>query len=226
MKATWTLGTALLSVVVAAAGIQAQGTKSDNDQKESITLTGCLQGGSERAAAVGTSGSGSARTNDSARSGSADSGSGTLILANARVGGAPGGVSAVTSVAPPGSGTTESAARAGTTAPTPALTGAIDKNGNIDKAAPQTYLLRSTENPELPCHIGQEVEFSGRLITGSAATGSSSSSATGSSSSGASGASAGASGNGSGSGASANGASLPTLDVKTVRMVSSVCVTR
>jgi hypothetical protein len=129
------------------------------------------------------------------------------MLVNARVGNAPGGGSGVTTVAPAGSGTNDSAVRAGNTPPSPAIAGAVDKNGNSTRTAGM-YMLRG-DNPELPRHAGQEVELSGRLIADSAATG-----ATGAAT-----ASAGA-------GSASATANMPQLEVRTIRMISSVCAAR
>jgi len=180
-----------------------------------MTLTGCLQSAEGNGGTVGTAG----RT---------PSGSGDLILANARMGAAPGGGSAVTSPAPPGSGTNESAVRAGSTQPSPAIAGGGDKNGDADKSASNMYALRSNL-AELPRHVGQEVEVSGRLIpSGGAsrgATGSSNGSgATGSSTtSTSSGSSTASSGSSAAPGATIGTTGMQQFEVQTVRMIASVC---
>jgi len=111
----------------------------------------------------------------------------------------------VTSVAPPGSGTSDSAARAGSTAPSPALSGAIDKNGDPTDAA-KTFMLTSNLT-ELPRHVGQEVEVSGSLVA--PASGSSTGAATTS-----------------GSASASRGGAMPQIEVKSIRMIASVCAAR
>lgn len=198
-------------VIASAAAVQAQsGSPSREDQ--SITVTGCLQPAAADRATVGTSGSSAATpSSDASRTNSADSRS--FMLVNARVGAAPGGGSGVTTVAPAGSGTTESAVRAGSMPPSPAISGATDKNGNSTGAGAM-YALRG-DNPELPRHVGQEVEISGRLIAAANTVPSTA------------GASA-ASGNtaSTGSTASASADRVPQLEVRTLRMIASVCAAR
>ena len=210
MKTNWILGTAILTMIVAGTGLQAQSGRSDD--KDSITVTGCLQ--SSDRAAVGTSGTDASRPADTGRAASGDAAGRSFMLINARIGNAPGGGSGVTSIAPPGSGTTESAARAGTTQPSSAITGAIGKNGEPDESATRTFALTGNY-PELPRHAGQEVEISGRLVpsSASAGSGSTSSTATGSTAS-TSSANAGRPG------------STQMLEVQTLRMIASACAAR
>lgn len=217
MKSTSKLGsTALAAVLAATTSLQAQNTSTSRDDQSSITVTGCLQAGGADRAAVGTSGSSTAAggtTAGTTAAGSTTAGSQPLMLVNARVGSAPGGGSGVTTVAPAGSGTNESAVRAGSTPPSPAISGGVDKDGN---SAPGggTYVLRG-DNPELPRHVGEEVEISGRLIAADAATGT----AGAASATGTAGAAA-------GSGASAGSARMQQLEVRTIRMIASVCAAR
>jgi len=210
MKTNWMFGTAMMTMIVAGTGLQAQSGKTND--KESITVTGCLQP-SDRAA-VGTSGSDASRSADSGRTASGDAAGRSFMLVNARVGNAPGGGSAVTSIAPPGSGTTESAARAGTTQPSAAITGATSKNGEPDESATRTFALTGNY-PELPRHAGQEVEISGRLVSSGAAAGTA----------GASSASTGSTASNSSANAARPG-SAQTLEVQTLRMIASVCAGR
>jgi hypothetical protein len=185
MKTTCALVTAVLTMALAgAAGLHAQNTSTSNsEQPSSITVTGCLQpAGVDRA--VGTSGSTSA----------ADTAKGPFMLVSARVGHAPGGTSGVTSVAPPGSGTTDSAARAGATPPSAAISGSVDKNG--EPTTPAAMFALKSDNPELSRHVGQEVELSGRVIAREAAASN-------------------------GTAEAASG--MQELDVQTIRMVASVC---
>jgi hypothetical protein len=197
-------------ITVAGAGLQAQNTGSTQDRQSTITVTGCLQpAGGAGGQAVGTSGSNSG---SSTQAGAADS-KGPFMLVNARRGSAPGGGSGVTSVAPPGSGTTESAARAGSTPPSPALSGAIDKNGNPDRSDHMSFALRG-DNPELPRHVGQEVEISGRVVS-AGASGSSASSAAASSTSGGATTASGRD--------SASSTGVQAIEVQTIRMIASVC---
>src|SRR4051812_21513558 len=133
MKTQWIVGTAAL-LATAAVGLQAQSSNGRGDQQSTITVTGCLQPDTDRGA-VGPSGSSAGRPAAGAAAGSPNASNGPFVLVNARVGSAPGGGSAVTSIAPPGSGTNESAARAGSAQPSPAISGAIDKNGDSDKSA-------------------------------------------------------------------------------------------
>jgi len=137
------------------------------------------------------------------------------MLVNAIVGGAPGGGSGVTSVAPPGSGTTESAARAGSSSPSAAIVGAVDKNGNADKSATGVYLIR-TENPEVSRHVGQEVELSGRIVPAGTTAGAN----------GAASSSAGTASTVGSTGAGTSTTAPQTLEVRTVRMIASVCAAR
>ena len=215
------LGTAVLtSLVTAGATLSAQNANTDRNQQQStITVTGCLQPSGPDGSAVGTSGSRSSRSGSGTSSGAAAS-NGPFVLVNARVGNAPGGGSGVSSIAPPGSGTNESAARAGSSPPSPALTGAINKNGEPDKSDEGSYVLRGN-NPELPRHVGQEVEISGRPIASSAATGGRPASGSGSSSS-----STSTSPNA--GRASASGTTVPMheIEVQTIRMIASVCAAR
>jgi len=180
-------------------GAQSRDTKdATKDETKDVTLTGCLQANADRAA-VGTSGSGApARSADGGTAASANAGRGPFLLVNAKVGGAPGCGSGVTSVAPPGSGATEQSVRAGTGSPSPALIGATGKNGDFDKSASGRYLLRS-ELPELARHVGQEVEVSGKLTASSSPASASSA-------------------------AAQPGSPTQELDVKTIRMIASACV--
>src|SRR3954464_10866265 len=212
MKMKWIVGT-VASVVLAAAGLQAQNADSKDAQQSTITVTGCLQPGADRGA-VGTSGS-NARAAGQGTAGSASGATGPLMLVNAIVGGAPGGGSGVTSVAPPGSGTTESAARAGSSSPSPAIAGAIDKNGNADKSATGVYLIR-TDNPEVSRHVGQEVELSGRIVPAGTTAGAN----------GAASSSAGTASTVGSTGAGTSTTAPQTLEVRTVRMIASVCAAR
>lgn len=186
---------AVVSLVAAATAVQAQDKKSDDSSK--VTLTGCLQGAGGNAT-VGTSGASRTGTNDRG----AASDRGPFMLVNAKVGGAPGGGSGVISAAPPGSGATEQSVRAGSGAPSAAIIGATDKNGKPDNSATGRYMLRS-DSPELGRHVGQEVEISGNYVSASATTAN---------------ANANANANRTGAGASTE------VDVKTVRMIASVCV--
>jgi hypothetical protein len=213
------LGTAVLtSLVTAGAALSAQSANTDRNQQQStITVTGCLQPSGPDGSAVGTSGSAASRSASGTSSGAAV-GNGPFVLVNARVGNAPGGGSGVSSIAPPGSGTNESAARAGSTPPSPALSGAINKNGEPDKSDEGSYMLRGN-NPELPRHVGQEVEISGRPIASSAAAGGRPASGSGSS----------ATSTPPNAGrASASGATVPMheIEVQTIRMIASVCAAR
>ena len=212
---TYIAGTLMAAtVIVTGASLHAQNSSSKSDDSSNITVTGCLQAAGSDRSAVGTSGSATSGT-AAARSGSTAGDNQSFMLVNARVGGAPGGGSGVTSVAPPGSGTTESAARAGSTAPSPALSGATDRNGN-STASGAMYVLRS-ENPELPRHVGQEVEVSGRLITGASTPSASTPSSA-----------AGTPNTASSSSSASNGSAdrTPQLDVRTIRMIASVCAAR
>lgn len=210
MKTNWLLGTAMLTMIVAGTGLQAQSGKSDD--KDSITVTGCLQ--SSDRAAVGTSGSDTSRSADTGRTASGDTAGRSFMLVNARIGSAPGGGSGVTSIAPNGSGTTEPAARAGTTQPSSAITGAVDKNGEPDESATRTFALTGNY-PELPRHAGQEVQISGRLVSSNAAAGSGSTSSTST---------------GSTASTSSTNAGRPggaqMLEVQTLRMIASACAAR
>ncbi len=213
-KTTHMACTLLAAAVATSAGLQAQQNSSTPTRDEqSITVTGCLQpAGSERGA-VGTSGSTTSTASGAARTGSNTGDNQSFMLVNARVGSAPGGGSAVTSVAPAGSGTTESAVRAGSTAPSPAITGSTDRNGNTVGSGAM-YALRG-DNPELPRHAGQEVEISGRLIASNSPSTTGSSPSTGSTAS-----------NATGTSGSAATAGTPQLEVKTIRMIASVCAAR
>ncbi len=206
MKMKSAVGTAAMVIVVGAgAGLYAQSSDASRNQRTEVTVTGCLQSaGSDRA--VGTAGS--ASTDPAA----AERSKGPFTLVNARVGNAPGGGSAVTSVAPPGSGTNESAVRAGDTSPSQALAGAIDKNGEPTRPGAM-YAVRGG-TPEIPRHVGQEVEISGYLISpgGSAGAGRSSTSTS-------------APHAATASGTAADG-SMPEIEVKTLRMIASACASR
>jgi len=202
----WMSGAVLLVVGMGAPAIEAQSSSTKGEQGSSITVTGCLQ---SEPSAVGTSGSTAAASADRSRSAT----SGPFRLINARVGGAPGGGSGVTSVAPPGSGTTEAAVQAGATASSPVISGAITKNGEPDKSATQVYRLRGSES-ELPHHVGQEVEISGYLAAPTTAGSSSSPGAT---------TTPGARVN---STAGGNAAANQELEVRTIRMIASVCAAR
>jgi hypothetical protein len=199
------------------AGLHAQSTTSSKDES-SVMVTGCLQPGTADRGAVGTSGTSTGTPSADAARSSSTAGSG-FVLVNAKSGGAPGGGSGVTSVAPPGSGTTPSAARAGSTQPSPGLIGAVDSNGEPNHSASATYRLRG-DNPELPRHVGQEVEISGRLIPASGAA-----SASGSSASSSSTTTSSATGTAGTSGTSASGAygSAQEIEVQSIRMIASVC---
>jgi hypothetical protein len=203
MKTKWTLGIAAITIGLSAAGLYAQSSDS-RKEPSSITVTGCLQSAGAATGAVGTSG-----TTGSA---SAQASKGPFMLVNARVGNAPGGGSGVTSVAPPGSGTNQSAVRAGSTSPSPALSGAIDKNGEPTKAG-EMFALRG-DMTELPHHVNQEVEISGRLNpSGTAASGSSSATTSSARSA-------------SGTAGAAAGSGMQELEVQTLRMIASSCVTQ
>jgi hypothetical protein len=212
------LGTAVLtSLVTAGAALSAQSANTDRNQQQStITVTGCLQPSGPEGSAVGTSGS---RSGGGTSSGAAAN-NGSFVLVNARVGHAPGGGSGVSSIAPPGTGTNESAARAGSSPPSPALTGAINKNGEPDKSDEGSYVLRGN-NPELPRHVGQEVEISGRPIASSAATAGRPASGSGSSNSATS-----TSPNAGRASAGGTTAPMHEIDVQTIRMIASVCAAR
>ena len=204
MKNTWKLHTAVLAaVVVSGVGIGAQSSSTDKNQPSTMTLTGCLQPAGGNGGTVGTSGRNPSSSED-------------FILANAKVGAAPGGGSAVTSVAPAGSGTNESAARAGSTKPSAALSGGVDKNGDVDKSASGTYALHS-KLAEMPRHVGQEVEVSGHLVT----SGTSSRSATGTSTP-----STTTSASPNNAGATIGTAGMQQFEVQTIRMIASVCAAR
>lgn len=84
------------------------------------------------------------------------SGNGRFLLVNAREGSSPGGGSAVTSPTPPGSGSTESAARAGATQPPP-----IEEN-----VANRLFVLHG-QTQDLALHAGQQVEISGLRMSSS-----------------------------------------------------------
>ncbi len=206
---------ATLIVIAGAAAANAQsGSTSREDQ--SITVTGCLQPAGSDRTPVGTSGSAAgssaaATRTDSSRTNDSDGGS--FMLVNARVGAAPGGGSAVTTVAPAGSGTTESAVRAGSAPPSPTLSGGTDRNGNASPGGAM-YALRG-DNPELTRHVGQEVEISGRL----AASANSAPSTAGASAT---------SGNSTATGStpSTSADRVPQLEVRTLRMIASVCAAR
>jgi hypothetical protein len=207
MRSNWFLGAGLLAMAAAGAGLQAQGTSTTTaDAQSTVTVTGCLQAGGPGGTAVGTSGSTTASPSASG-SAAADS-KGPFMLVNARRGNAPGGGSGVTSAAPAGSGTQDSAVRAGSTPPSPALSGAVDNNGEPDNSDSQRYALRG-DNPELPRHVGQEVEISGKLIPASASSGSSAGSS-----------------NDPARANAADSASVQQLDVQTIRMIASVCAAK
>lgn len=197
MNKTWITAAAAIGWMSLAAVPQAQSAKSAPEEKDRVTLTGCLV--SADSAARGTG----AATVPSR---------GPFVLANARVGAAPGGASGVTSAAPPGSGTSESAVKAGSTSPSAVSTGAIGSNGEPDNSDSGRYLLLG-DQANLSHHVGQEVEISGRLA--SSATSSSRTRAN---------RRAGTSGQ-AGSAANAAGAS-PEVQVTTVRMIASSCVVK
>lgn len=227
MKSRFLFGSALLTcAMTAAVGAQSQSTPStspagrtatDND-RDRITVSGCLQ--AMGAATIGTSGSGpgatagtagstrSANTGTTATTGTAQ----RFMLVNAFEGSTPGGGSAVTSPTPPGSGTNESAARAGATQPQP--TGLDNAN--------KMYLLRG-DLPDLGQHVGEQVQISGRRVASTTP------------STGAAGAGSGATGNDRvqpsrndrptmSNGASTQGAE--EIEVTSLRMIASVCPTR
>lgn len=201
-----------ITVISTGAGLHAQSNAGREDESD-IIVTGCLQPAGTDRAAVATSGSAAGANAGASSTGGAAADSRAFMLVNARVGAAPGGGSGLTTVAPAGSGTTESAARAGSTPPSPAITGATDRNGN-STGSTATYALRG-DSPDLPRHAGQEVEISGRLIPVTGATGAA----------GAQGSTASAT---STSGSStANAADRARqLEVRTIRMIASVCAAR
>jgi hypothetical protein len=219
MQRTWRLGTVTLTCVMAAGiGVYAQNTASSGtEQQRSITLTGCLRPNGSAPGTVGTAGTASRGSTDASRASSTNESNATFVLANARVGASPGGGSAVSSPTPPGSGTTESAARAGSTAPSPAISGGAPR-GTGDSgsaAASSTYILRGT-TPDLRLHVGQQVEVSGQVASSSsAATGATSGTANSSSSNG--------SANASGASGTTSMAGAQEIEVRTVRMIASVC---
>lgn len=188
-----------ITVIATGAGLHAQNSTTTKQDESNITVTGCLQPAGSDRTAVGTSGTRGSDTRAGANAGDSKA----FMLVNARVGAAPGGGSGVTSVAPAGSGTTESAVRAGSVPPSPAITGATDTNGNATPAGGM-YALTG-DNPELPRHAGQEVEISGRLIAANTAPSSATSA---------------------GNTPQATTDRAPQLEVRTIRMIASVCAAR
>lgn len=199
MRNEWMMTGALLALSASALlGAQAQTTTAEKDGR--VTVTGCLTAESPAGGAVGTSGSAGA----TAGANRADaSGNGTYRLINAKFGGAPGGGSGVTSIAPAGSGTNEQAVRTGNTPPSPALSGAIGTNGEPSGADSHTFTLRG-DFPELPRHVGQEVEISGKMA-GTAGAASSTGTSTADSQ------------------RAAGTSSTQAIEVTSIRMIASVC---
>ena len=99
--------------------------------------------------------------------------------------------------------------------PSVVTAGAVDKNGNADKSATGVYLIR-TENPEVSRHVGQEVELSGRIVPAGTTAGAN----------GAASSSAGTASTVGSTGAGTSTTAPQTLEVRTVRMIASVCAAR
>ena len=227
MKGFSILGsTAIVCVLTAGVGAQAQAGTAGQDnratQQDRITVIGCLQPGVSGAGSVGTSGTTSPKSSGAA---------GGFLLTNAFIGGAPGGGSGVNSPTPPGSGSTESAARVGATPPGPTTTPAAAGNRGGGTNPGSTYALRG-DTTELTRHVGQQVEISGRISSRANASGGNGASASGAPANGAStapvtpsrndrpttsGGSADATG-------SATGSSVTqTIEVTALRMVGTIC---
>jgi hypothetical protein len=183
----WIVAFVAVAFTGATLAAQTSGTPSSQSSSGTITLTGCLQKGSASGGTTGTSGTGSTSSTSGTSSSSSSSG-GQFVLTNAQM----------------GSGSSSRSSSSGTSG----TAGAGSSSSSASSGS--RYILEGQES-ELTKHVGEKVE-----ITGTLASGSSSSSPSATSSAGTSGTSA------SGS-ASMPSSSGQKVKVQSVTTVASSC---
>jgi hypothetical protein len=222
MKRQFIFGTMLSAAL--AMGVSAQQPDQDrarsgqSQSDRTVTVTGCLQPASRPGSAGATTG------DTTSRQGQAGSSSAQYILTDASMSG-----SASTGAAA-GTGTTGTAAGAATGAGTGAATGAgasTPKSSSPDSS--KTYRLTGGQSDQLQQYVNSQVEVTGRLVSqddrrGTSGTGSAAGTgSTGAGTGAGTGTGAGAGAGTGSSGSMAGGGNMQTLQVTSVRQVSSSC---
>ena len=148
---------AFLAVVLTSATLAAQtsGSPSSQSQSGTVTLTGCLQKGSQSGTA-GTSGTGSTSGSATSSPSSSSSGREQFVLTNAQM----------------GSSSRSSASGSSTTG-----TSTSGTSGSSSASSGSRYILDGRES-ELTKHVGEKVEITGMLASSGGASGGASSSGT------------------------------------------------
>jgi hypothetical protein len=188
---------AFLAVVLTSATLAAQtsGSPSSQSQSGTVTLTGCLQKGSQSGTA-GTSGTGSTSGSATSSPSSSSSGREQFILTNAQMG---------SSSRSSASGTSGSATGSST-----AGTSTSGTSGSASSASSGSRYILDGQESELTKHVGEKVEITGTLASaGGAASGGASSSGT--------------SGTATGGTSSTSSASGQRVRVQSVKTVASTC---
>jgi hypothetical protein len=151
----WIVAFVVVAFTGATLAAQTSGTPSSQSSSGTITLTGCLQKGSASGGTTGTSGTGSTSSTSGTSSSSSSSG-GQFVLTNAQM----------------GSGSSSRSSTSGTT-------GAGSPSSSASSGS--RYILDGQES-ELTKHVGEKVEITGTLASGSSSSPSSSTSTSSSSS--------------------------------------------
>ena len=146
----WVVAFVVVAFTGATLAAQTSGTPSSQSSSGTITLTGCLQKGSASGGTTGTSGTGSTSSTSGTSSSSSSSG-GQFVLTNAQMGS---GSSSRSTSGTTGAGSPSSSASSGS-----------------------RYILDGQES-ELTKHVGEKVEITGTLASGSSSSSGTSSSAT------------------------------------------------
>jgi hypothetical protein len=137
----WFVAFVAVAFTGATLAAQTSGTPSSQSSSGTITLTGCLQKGSASGGTTGTSGTGSTAST-SGTSSSSSSSSGQFVLTNAQM----------------GSGSSSRSSSSGTST-----------SGTSGAASGSRYILEGQES-ELTKHVGEKVEITGTLASGSSSS--------------------------------------------------------